>query len=46
VKFPTKIQDDTNHGKNNKFVDFVVIFVNIFHGMEIIFMNIGVKEIE
>jgi hypothetical protein len=46
VKSLIKIQDDTNHGKNNKFVDFVVISVNIFHGMEITFMNIGVKEIE
>ena len=36
VKSHTRILEGINYGLSNKFVDYVVIYVNIFHGMEII----------
>ena len=45
VKYLIKIQADISLGKN-KFVDFVVISVSIFLGMETIYKNIGGLEIE
>ena len=45
VKLVTRTLADFNLGKN-KFVDFVVVFVTIFHGMVIIYMNTGGMEIE
>ena len=45
VKYLIKILEDFSHGKN-KFVDFVVIYVSIFLGMETIYKNIGGLEIE
>ena len=44
VKFLTEILADFNPGKN-KFVDYVVIYVSIFPGMEIIFRSIGKYEL-
>ena len=46
VKFHIRTLVDFNHGKKNKYVEFVMEYVNIFLGMEIIYMNIGEKEIE
>jgi len=46
VKSHTKTLADFSYGKTSKYVEYVVIFVNIFLGMEAIYKNIGVSEIE
>ena len=46
IKSLIRILVDFNHGKNNKHVDCVVVFVITFPGMVIICTNIGRKEIE
>ena len=45
VKLVTRIPVDFNLGKN-KFVDFVAVYVTIFHGMVTIYTNTGGLEIE
>ena len=46
VKSLTRTLVGISYGKTNKFVDYVAISVTIFLGMEAIYKNIGVKEIE
>ena len=45
VKSHTKILLDISHGKP-KFVDFVAVYVTIFHGMVTIYTNTGGFKIE
>ena len=46
VKSLTRILVDFSYGKTSKYVGYVVIFVTIFLGMEVIYKNTGVNEIE
>ena len=46
MKSLTRILVDFSYGEISKFVDYVVISVSIFLGMEAICKNIGRKEIE
>ena len=46
VLYLTKILVAFNYGKMLKCADYAVVSVTIFHGMGIICMNIGIREIE